>query len=88
MIFDFSSEKQNLIWYYEKSKYLSIVGFGGLILLGSVERTVKAYSPDYKTQYELYVGKTLKGRKLLDKNVIETLDSTGKWVEMKNETAQ
>ena len=24
MIFDFSSEKQNLIWYYEKSKYLSI----------------------------------------------------------------
>ena len=25
MIFDFSSEKQNLIWYYEKSKYLSII---------------------------------------------------------------
>ena len=24
MIFDFSSEKQNFIWYYEKSKYLSI----------------------------------------------------------------
>jgi hypothetical protein len=61
------------------------VGYTGLMLLGGMEDAIKKTFPNdgYKTQFGIYVGNELNIRKQAGKDVYETKDDKGNWVEMK-----